>query len=110
VGGQRLKRLVGLDDCRTVEQGHLTAKPIPNPHQTPPTWSLKMHHPAPKSRCAWCVPPLHITATPNCAARRAASTADPVPISVRRTRVSDQGSPILRILEGSMEPSRKLLT
>jgi len=31
--------------------------------------------PEPWALCAWCVPPLHMHATPNCSARRAASTA-----------------------------------
>jgi hypothetical protein len=62
------------------------------------------------ARCAWCVPPLHMTATPYCKARRAASTAEPTPSVVRRTRRSLQGSPMRRMAAASSVPDRKSAT
>lgn len=50
---------------------------------------------------------MHITATPNCSASRAASTADPTPTSALRTSASDQGRPMRRMAAGLMLPSRK---
>lgn len=53
---------------------------------------------------------MQVQATPYWSAVRAAAMALPVPIRVRRTRVSDQGSPIILIALRGRVPSMKELT
>ena len=73
---------------------------------TPP--ELIHHPPAPCALCAWCVPPLHMIATPKDRARRAASTALPVPTRVRCTNCGDHGKPMRLMSAADMLPVRQL--
>jgi hypothetical protein len=103
--------------CITVQ--HRTASPHKRPKSPPPgpiyrhtsnsrASTVTHKAPDPCPLCAWCVPPLHMIATPKDSARRAASTALPVPTSVRCTSCWDHGKPMRLISAADMLPVRQL--